>query len=287
MREAVGNSWIHPYGLTVATAAVLLWWMARRRAVHARVDPSHVDVIVPLAILGGGLAARLLAHLDPADGELAGPLLAVPGRTRIWPLLAGGGIVVLAYARVARLRFATVADLLAPPAALSLAVVRVGCLLAGCCWGDVTTPSLAPAAPEMAPLIRQVQTVPWLGGWVPPALRFPAGSFAHAQHVALGVLPPDAPSSLPVHPVQLYEAGLLVALAGGASRGGRRWRAAPGRTAGAVLLGYAALRFVAEFLRADNRLVLAALTMPQVVCVAAAGTALALTLSGRRRRSFE
>lgn len=275
--------WVQPYGLTVTVALCCGWWVARRRAVRDGLEPSHVDLLVPLAIVGAALGSRLLGVLDPADAELAGPQLAAPGRSRVFGLLLGGIVTVLVYARVQRLPFGRLADVLAIPAALFLAIVRVGCLLAGCCWGDVSVP-LHTSVPGDGREIRQVQTVTWLSGaWV-PGIRFPAGSFAHAQQVALGLVPPDS-ASLPVHPVQLYEAVLLLTLVWVVRRNEKQWRGSPGRTASATVIGYTVLRFFTEFLRADNRLVLSALTMPQVLSLLAGATVAAVLCAGGARQT--
>jgi phosphatidylglycerol:prolipoprotein diacylglycerol transferase len=253
--------------------------------VRAGLDPSHIDLVVPLVMVGAGLGTRLLAMCDPADRELAGTLLTAPARSRVFGLLFGGCVTLLAYARVGRLPFGRLVDVLAIPAALFLAIVRLGCLLGGCCWGDVAVPPGAHALVE-GDLLRQVETVPWLSGRWAPSIRFAAGSFAHAQHVALGLVPADAPS-LPVHPVQVYEAALLVLLIWAVGRREPGWRGSPGRAASAMVLGYTALRFVTEFLRADNRLVLSVLTMPQMMCLLVAAGVGVASMRGRQRGQGE
>jgi phosphatidylglycerol:prolipoprotein diacylglycerol transferase len=43
-------------------------------------------------------------------------------------------------------------------------------------------------------------------------VQYPPGSLPYEQHLAMGMIEPGALASLPVHPVQLYEAGLLLVL---------------------------------------------------------------------------
>jgi prolipoprotein diacylglyceryltransferase len=83
--------------------------------------------------------------------------------------------------------------------------------------------------------------------------------------------------------VQLYEAVLLLTLVWIVRRNEKRWRGSPGRTASAMVIGYAVLRFLTEFLRADNRLVLSALTMPQVLSLLVGATVSAALCAGRAR----
>jgi phosphatidylglycerol:prolipoprotein diacylglycerol transferase len=98
---------------------------------------------------------------------------------------------------------AAFADAAAPAACAAVAVGRIGCLLAGCCFG---VPS----------------HVPW-------AVAFPAGTPAHVHHVALGLVARDAATSLPVHPLPLYV--VLVLGAGFLAVVRRRRRADPGECA--------------------------------------------------------
>ncbi|MEI6971594.1 MAG: prolipoprotein diacylglyceryl transferase [bacterium] len=68
---------------------------------------------------------------------------------------------------------------------------------------------------------------------------------------------------LPVHPVQLYEAGLNAALFLGLLWYYHR-KKRDGSVAATYLLSYATIRFSIEFLRGDERLMLGALTLAQV-----------------------
>jgi phosphatidylglycerol---prolipoprotein diacylglyceryl transferase len=77
---------------------------------------------------------------------------------------------------------AALADLVAPSIGFAEVVGRMGCFLHGCCFGVVTT-------------------VPW-------AVRFPPDSPAARFHAVQQMLPGGSPSSLPVHPLQLYFAAL-------------------------------------------------------------------------------
>jgi phosphatidylglycerol---prolipoprotein diacylglyceryl transferase len=94
--------------------------------------------------------------------------------------IAGLLIAILALGRWGRLGISAAAlgDLFAPCLVFSMAVVRIGCFLGGCCFG---TPS----------------EVPW-------AVAFPAGSKAWEAQRAAGLIGADAAHSLPVHPLQLY-----------------------------------------------------------------------------------
>src|ERR1041385_3508455 len=101
----------------------------------------------------------------------------------------------------------------APGLALGLAFGRVGCFMAGCCWGDlcVEPSALSKVPPAVTPW--QIQTFASLSpSHFPLAVRFPPNAGAFEQHRHLGLISADATASLPVHPVQLYEACLALIL---------------------------------------------------------------------------
>lgn len=104
-----------------------------------------------------------------------------------------GGIVLSALVlpllfRLSGHSLAAFLDVIAPVAALSIALARIGCFLSGCCFGTVCD-------------------LPW-------GVRFPPGSRAYQHHVDSGRLPADHLGTLPLHPTQLYFAlaALVIAL---------------------------------------------------------------------------
>ncbi len=75
-------------------------------------------------------------------------------------------------------RPAEVADVFVVPAALGIATFRVGCLLRGCCFGDIST-------------------LPW-------AVRFHAETPVWAFQEGSRILAGYEPLTVPVHPLQVY-----------------------------------------------------------------------------------
>jgi prolipoprotein diacylglyceryltransferase len=229
MYPFIGNqNWVSSYGLVLLIALVTCWWLARRNAKAAGIDPSHIDVLVPAALLIG----------------LAVSMLQPEHRVRLIPLITVCLGVVIAYSRLTHQSIGRMTDVLALPTIAAIMIQRVGCFLAGCCWGD--------------PIGHGVPA--WMG------VDFPAGSFAHEQHVTLGLIGPDAASSLPVHATQLYEAVLLLPLFVLLARP-KMGRLSPGELTLLAAGGYAVVRFAIEFLRADNVAVIGPLSGTQLVCI--------------------
>lgn len=142
-----------------------------------------------------------------------GFLLAVP--TGLW------------FLRRRRMSMWQVADLAGWAIALGLVFGRVGCLLAGCCFGETTDAA--------------------------SGLAFPKYSPAWDKQVHLHQIAASASQSLPVHPTQLYEALACAAIFGICLWRYRKGPRFDGQIFFLFMLLYALFRFSVEFLRADDR----------------------------------
>ena len=265
----LGNhGWITSYGLFLLLACLTCWWLARLGARRAGLDPTHMDLLVPAAIAAGLLAVVLLTD----------------SRVRVFPLIAGGMSAVFIYSRLTRRSLRQLLDILAIPTLSALLVQRFGCFLAGCCWGDVAVHDDWLTVIGSTSLGAQLQTFPWAAGdWVVTAVTFPAGSFAYEQHLAAALITDDELRSLPVHPTQLYEAVLLLP-AIWMLRRVRRGQQAAGTVALAGFAVYGLVRFGLEFLRADNALIVADLSAPQLMSAMMLAAALVLMRFNPARR---
>ncbi|MBT8093005.1 MAG: prolipoprotein diacylglyceryl transferase [Gammaproteobacteria bacterium] len=253
------GTWVTPFGLIFLAAIFVAWLLARRNATAAGIDGSHIDLLMPITIIVGVAGALLLSLVMPMDRMVAGDMMQTGVRARLFSILATGAVAVFIYSRIVKLSFRRLLDIFALPTIAGLMVHRVGCFLAGCCWGDVVSDG------HVMSFATQVQTLPFLGG-LTAGVQYPPGSLPYEQHVAMGLIEPGAVVSLPIYPVQLYEVALLLVLLLAL------WRL-PGRglpngvLTVVVVCAYALLRFVIEYLRADGSIVLGNLTLAQLQCL--------------------
>jgi phosphatidylglycerol:prolipoprotein diacylglycerol transferase len=240
------------YGLMVAlgfvAALILVWHVAKSRGL----SPESVQDVVVWASLWGLVGAKaLLVALEPRA------FLATP-----WTVLFQGGVfyggfisgAVAGWLRSRQLGMDpwAVADVLTPSLALAHAFGRLGCLLAGCCWG--ISCDLPWAIRFTDPL-----SMPMQSGW---------------------------PGDQLLHPTQIYEAAGNLALMGLALMLLRR-RAFPGLAWWSYVGAYGALRFFLEFLRGDVRGSIGPISTSQAVGLAAVVVALAMiVVLARRARAF-
>jgi phosphatidylglycerol:prolipoprotein diacylglycerol transferase len=249
---------LHSYGLAIAVGFTLGVVVAARQARRVGLDgAAFVDLL--FWILVWGIAGSRLAFVLLHAGHYF--RLCASGRDclaalKLWEgglVFHGGALAataaVLLFCRRRRWRFAQVADVLAPALALGHAAGRVGCYLAGCCYGK-----------------------PWAAG-----VSFPPGSVASDE------LAPGLPTP-PLHPVQLYEAAGELAIFAVLLLLRRRARC-DGAVALTYALLYGLLRFAVELFRGDagRGFVAPWLSVAQLVSVALALTAAALLWRAGRK----
>lgn len=139
----------------------------------------------------------------------------------------GASLVAFFRLRADRFPFFRAADMAGFVIPFGLGFGRMGCVLAGCCFGK--------------PL-----DAPW-------AIVFPPHSAASDKQAQLHLLSSPAHSSLPVHPTQLYESAGAFALAAFLMLFVHPRKRYDGQVFLAFVASYASLRFVLEFFRSDDR----------------------------------
>jgi phosphatidylglycerol:prolipoprotein diacylglycerol transferase len=243
---------VKSYGFLLALSFLLGMALSLRRGRRQDVDPAVIYDLVFLVLVTSLVGVRLayvLTHLAN--------FTSLPQVLAIWDggLTLYGGILLATFAvwwfcRRRRLAFLKIADILAPGVILGIGITRLGCFLAGCCYGKPCD-------------------LPW-------AVHFPPGSD-----------PVRAMGEGGLHPSQLYgSAGgflvfALLLLC-------ERRPAPPGATFARFLAFYGVARFLEDFTRyyeADQRM-LFGWTNNQWLSLALVAGGLVLLVWGRRRRAL-
>lgn len=172
-----------------------------------------------------------------------------------------GGFVFAAgfglyYARKHRLGMWRMADVASPWIAFGLALTRMGCFLNGCCFG-------------------QPSNLPW-------AVHFPSNKALEETQEKAGLIAHGA-QSLPVHPTQIYLAGLNLLTFAALYFWFRPRKRFDGEVFAWLLIGKGVFRSLVEVWRADERGVLFGwLSTSQILSVPL--VALGIWLLARQRR---
>ncbi|MGE0043360.1 MAG: prolipoprotein diacylglyceryl transferase [Vicinamibacterales bacterium] len=218
---SLGPLTIYSYGVLLAAAYLLGLWLAARRATAAGLDGNKVldlGIWVIIAALVGAKALLFVVDFRHFTASWEDFLTLMRSGGVFYGGLIAAVVVCIYQLRKHKLPLWQSGDLFAPGIALGYMVGRLGCLMAGCCYGRPTD-------------------VAWAITFTDPAAAMNVGT----------------PLGVPLHPTQLYEsvAGLVILVVLLALE--RRGRAFPGRTFWSFVLLYSVSRFVIEFYRGDDR----------------------------------
>lgn len=126
------------YGLLLATAVVVALWTLRLRADRAGLDGAHLVDFALWLVIWALLGAKLLLIVVELPRYLHDPA-SLFGVVRAGGVFLGGFIAAVIAAIVLLRRYDLQPlpsfDVVAPSLALGQAIGRIGCLMAGCCWG--------------------------------------------------------------------------------------------------------------------------------------------------------
>jgi len=217
----IGSYFQSTYGVMVTLAFLLGLWMTARLGRKTGLDPDTVVNLGIYVALAALIGAKLLMLVADAGYYVRHPAELFTLTTfRAGGIFFGGLIAALLvaflYLRPKGLPGLVVADTFTPGLALGHAIGRTGCFLAGCCWGQ--------------PCDR-----PWAVTFTNPLAYEMFGT----------------PLWVALHPAQLYESVAVLALFVLVYRRFHRPHR-PGSLIGLYLAGYAAVRFLLEFVRAHD-----------------------------------
>ncbi|MCC7440559.1 MAG: prolipoprotein diacylglyceryl transferase [Bdellovibrionales bacterium] len=170
---------------TILCVVILLPILLRWRGIPWREQIRPLAWSVTLGWIGAALGANVIEHglsafLPPRLFHLTVGSEGVAGFT----------VAIVCFWQISRMRgvepqqLRDLGDAITPPSAFLIAFFKIGCLLAGCCYG------------------RPTQDAWW-------AVVYPTGSNAHALQTKMGLIPLGALSSLPVFPVEYMESILM------------------------------------------------------------------------------
>ena len=208
---------LHTYGILMFAGFLVGLWVAAKRAPRYGIQPQSIYDLGLWLVIGALVGAKaLLILLDPAR-FLANPgSFLTAGGVFFGGLLGAVGATIW-FCRRRGIPVWNCGDLMAPSIACGHGIGRLGCLAAGCCYG---TPA------EGAPAITFTDV--------------------HANSVT------GVPLNVPLHPTQIYEAGLEFALFFFLL-----WLAPRRKFTGQLFVTWGILygvsRFIIEFLRGDPR----------------------------------
>ncbi|MEW6679446.1 MAG: prolipoprotein diacylglyceryl transferase [bacterium] len=160
----IGSLTLYTYGLFLAIAFMVGFWLAERRAFDLKRHISNIGVLI---FVSGIIGARIFnAISNPSSYSFIDVFISRSGFT------FHGGLIfaiisVWIYCKKKGLPFLKIADIFSPSFIIGMSIGRIGCFFEGCCFGKPTS-------------------LPW-------GILFPVGSWGWKRF-----------GNTPLHPTQLY-----------------------------------------------------------------------------------
>lgn len=136
---SIGPVTIHGYGFMIAVGVVFCLLLGVYRAKKYNKSEDAVLDIAIFGLLAGFLGAKLLYVFVEFERFIEDPMSVIGSEG----FVVYGGIILgvlaaVVYCKVKKLKFLEYFDLCAPSISLAQGFGRIGCLLAGCCYGRET-----------------------------------------------------------------------------------------------------------------------------------------------------
>ena len=230
---SIGPFHVYGYGFMIAIGVICAFAIGCFLAKRSGLNDDALFSMGLVGIVGGIIGAKLLYYIVEFKAVLADPsiLLNFGEGFVVYGGLIAGFLSPLIYTKIKKLSFLPYLDCAVPGVAFAQGCGRIGCFLAGCCYGK--------------------ETSAWYG------VTFPADSLAPA---GVSLIPTQLISSAG----DFIFALILFALQ-------RTFYKKNGKTSGAVagvyLMLYAVGRFAIEFLRDDPRGSVGVLSTSQFIAI--------------------
>ncbi|MBO5198568.1 MAG: prolipoprotein diacylglyceryl transferase [Lachnospiraceae bacterium] len=137
---SIGPFTVHGYGLMIGIGIIVALLVTLRRAKKLGLSEDAVLDIALIAVPGGFIGAKLLFVLVELPGIISGEvsLGSILSGFVVYGGVIGGVLAGMIYCKVKKLKFLKYFDLVLPVVALAQGFGRIGCFLAGCCYGKET-----------------------------------------------------------------------------------------------------------------------------------------------------
>lgn len=137
---SIGPLTVHGYGLMIGIGIIAAYFVGEYRAKKYGLDSEQIFGLTIWSVIGGMAGAKLLYYLTEIKDIIADPslLLDIGGGFVVYGGIITGILTAIIYCRIKKLEFLKYLDICIPSVALAQGFGRIGCFLAGCCYGRET-----------------------------------------------------------------------------------------------------------------------------------------------------
>ncbi|MBU3228375.1 prolipoprotein diacylglyceryl transferase [Clostridium algidicarnis] len=136
---------IYGYGLMIALGILFGFLLLDKRAKDKGYDSDTIFDVTIFAIIAGVIGGKLLYIITDINTIINNPsmLKDVGSGFVVYGSIIGGALAVYFYSKKNKWNVLKIFDLMIPSVSLAQAFGRIGCLLAGCCYGAPTNSPLS------------------------------------------------------------------------------------------------------------------------------------------------
>ncbi|WP_167955564.1 prolipoprotein diacylglyceryl transferase [Anaerosporobacter faecicola] len=135
----IGGLTIHGYGLMIAIGFLLAVLVAMYRAKRYGLEQEIIIDIALIAIIGGFIGAKLLFVIVSFKDFLENPLEVLGSEGFVvYGGIISGVLLCMFYCIHKKVRFSSYFDIVMPSISIAQGFGRIGCFMAGCCYGSET-----------------------------------------------------------------------------------------------------------------------------------------------------
>jgi len=136
---SIGPFTIHGYGLMIAVGIIVALLVGDYRSKRFGLNGDLIYGLTLTTVVFGFLAARILFIITEWQDFIKDPMSFVTGSGFVvFGGIMGGALTIWAYCKIKKMDFLAYLDLMIPSVALAQGFGRIGCFLAGCCYGKET-----------------------------------------------------------------------------------------------------------------------------------------------------
>lgn len=135
----IGSITIHGYGLMIGLGVMAALLLGDYRSKKFGLNGDHIYGMTFSAVILGFVAARILFIITEWENFLINPTQYLSGAGFVvYGGIIGGALTIYGFCKLKKIDMLSYLDLMIPSVALAQAFGRVGCFLAGCCYGRET-----------------------------------------------------------------------------------------------------------------------------------------------------
>lgn len=135
----IGSITIHGYGLMIGLGVMAALLLGDYRAKKFGLNGDHIYGMTFSAVILGFVAARILFIITEWENFLQNPMQYLSGAGFVvYGGIIGGFLTIYGFCKIKKIDMLSYLDLMIPSVALAQGFGRIGCFLAGCCYGRET-----------------------------------------------------------------------------------------------------------------------------------------------------